>query len=266
VCRYVNLGRCPADVLVIDEISMVDAALFSELMKLKLFGKQFLVLGDYNQFPPIANSWKGCKLEATSEAALVDLAEHRVTLMENRRSDPALFAAYSSLVEGGMLNITPLAGCLAQLKPHFPRTAAPARWNLVMSHLRRVKLNRELNCREAGRDAVVIPGREPMLVWPGLLLIGCATSGPVRNSCFYEVLAADPERITIASEEGAVELTHAAACRLLRLSYALTYASCQGLTLEGRVRLWDVNSKHFTKTHLFVALSRATAANLVEIV
>ena len=206
-------------------------------------------------------------MDATSEAALVDIAEHRVTLTENRRSDPALFGAYSSLVGGGALNATPLSECLAQLKQRFPRTTGHARWNLVMSHLRRVKLNTDLNWREsAGREAIVVPGREPMLVWPGLLLIGCATSGPVRNSCFYEVLAADPERVTIATEEGEAELTHAATSRLLRLSYALTYASCQGLTLKERVRLWDVNSKHFTRTHLFVALSRATAASLVEIV
>ena len=47
-------------------------------------------------------------------------------------------------------------------------------------------------------------------------------------------------------------------------AYALTYASCQGLTLPGVVRL-DTRSNHFTLKHLYVGLSRATGADLVEI-
>ena len=59
-------------------------------------------------------------------------------------------------------------------------------------------------------------------------------------------------------------LTHEQAVQSLRLCYALTYASCQGLTLPGVVRL-DTKSDHFTLKHLYVGLSRATAADLVEV-
>jgi hypothetical protein len=53
--------------------------------------------------------------------------------------------------------------------------------------------------------------------------------------------------------------------RSLRLPYALTYASCQALTLKGVVRL-ETESSNMTLRHLYVGISRATAASLVEVV
>ena len=62
-----------------------------------------------------------------------------------------------------------------------------------------------------------------------------------------------------------LSLTHDQALRSLRLTYALVYASVQGLTLRGVVRL-EANSPHFTMKHLYVGISRGTAADLVEVV
>ena len=45
--------------------------------------------------------------------------------------------------------------------------------------------------------------------------------------------------------------------RATRPSHAVTYASCQGLTLHNRVRL-DLESCHLTLRHLYVGASRAT--------
>ena len=52
---------------------------------------------------------------------------------------------------------------------------------------------------------------------------------------------------------------------LLRLSYAQTYASCQGTEFEGTLRLHDTQSRHYTRRHLFVALSRAKRAEQIDI-
>ena len=41
----------------------------------------------------------------------------------------------------------------------------------------------------------------------------------------------------------------------LRLSYAQTYASCQGTEFSGPLRLWDVSNKFFSRRHLFVGLA-----------
>ena len=58
-------------------------------------------------------------------------------------------------------------------------------------------------------------------------------------------------------------LSHPQVCQSLRLSYAITYASCQGLTLKGRVRL-ETKSGYLTTRRLYVGISRGTASHLVE--
>ena len=78
---------------------------------------------------------------------------------------------------------------------------------------------------------------------------------------FYEVEEVTEDAVRLTNGQ---VLTYEQAVQSLRLCYALTYASCQGLTLPGVVRL-DTKSEHFTLKHLYVGLSRATAADLVEV-
>jgi hypothetical protein len=133
--------------------------------------------------------------------------------------------------------------------------------------------NRSDNLAAKPADAVLVnavdsrPGDlnlpQDMWCWPGQLLIGCCRSrGEVCNGCFYTVASVDATHLTLEPD---IKLTHAMASRCLRLTHALTLASCQGLTLPGRVRIVETTSSHFTLKHLFVGLSRATAFNLVEI-
>ena len=105
-------------------------------------------------------------------------------------------------------------------------------------------------------------GNQPqdMILWKGLQLIGAGHR--CLKGLFYEVEEVTAEMVRLTS---GLVLTHEQAVQSLRLCYALTYASCQGLTLHGVVRL-DTKSDHFTLKHLYVGLSRATAADLVEVV
>jgi hypothetical protein len=50
-----------------------------------------------------------------------------------------------------------------------------------------------------------------------------------------------------------------------RLRWALTLCSVQGRSLQGTIAVHDVGSVHFSQTHLYVALSRATDGALVSI-
>ena len=63
---------------------------------------------------------------------------------------------------------------------------------------------------------------------------------------------------------GGLSLTPEQMVKHCRLCHALTYASAQGLTLPGRVRL-EVDSLHMTLRHLYVGISRATSSHLVEV-
>ena len=116
-------------------------------------------------------------------------------------------------------------------------------------------------------------GNQPqdMILWKGVQLIG--EGHRCLKGLFYEVeevrdasndLTAKSSEVNVVKLTNGLVLTHEQAVQSLRLCYALTYASCQGLTLPGVVRL-DTKSDHFTLKHLYVGLSRATGADLVEV-
>ena len=51
----------------------------------------------------------------------------------------------------------------------------------------------------------------------------------------------------------------------MRLQYAVTYASAQGLTIRGLLALHDTGHQHFTWRMLYVGLSRATGRDRVVV-
>ena len=99
-----------------------------------------------------------------------------------------------------------------------------------------------------------------MWIWKGLRVLGAG--GKCLKGVFYEVKSCDAENVTLTTEQ---KLSHDEAIRCLRLSYAITYASSQGLTLPGIVRLDDTDNKHFGLRHLYVGASRCTSSQLLEI-
>jgi hypothetical protein len=191
---------------------------------------------------------------------------NRCTLTECRRGDRRLFDFYSSLLAGGSRFQLSLRECVEQASSLFQHNG-PARWNLVISHRKRVEINRALNQAEAPPGAVLlqVSGRpakgnaaQSMLLWPGIQVFGCvAVERKVRNGGLCTVESIDVAAETLRLEGVDTELTFDQAKGWLRLSYAQTYASCQGTQFGGSLRLWDTAHTHFSRRHLFVGLSRA---------
>jgi hypothetical protein len=232
----------------------------------------FLLSGDVHQFQPLANVWRGSPVpeDALERSALLHTLAggNRCTLTECRRGDRRLFDFYSSLVHGPRAEL-PVQQAVAQAKALFHATA-PERWNLVISHRRRVQINADRNRAEAPPGAVLLEvsgrpargnGAQSMLIWTGIELLGCcaAERKGVRNGCLYTVESVDAaaQSLTLCDVEGALSFEQAKL--LLRLSYAQTYASCQGTEFGGSLRLWDCAHRFYSRRHLFVGLSRARA-------
>ena len=85
----------------------------------------------------------------------------------------------------------------------------------------------------------------------------------MRNQCLYTVKELGEDVVTFEELESA--FSHDQLRQWFRLSYAQTYASCQGTGFAGPARLWDTSNVHFSKRHLFVALSRAKQAAFVDL-
>ena len=134
------------------------------------------------------------------------------------------------------------------------------------------RLNRERNLQDKQKESggaiflkapkVSAQGNAPqnMFIWKGLRVLGAG--GKLLKGVFYEVKSCDAESVTLTNDQ---KLTHDEAIKSLRLSYAITFASSQGLTLHGIVRLEDTDNRHFGLRHLYVGSSRCTSSQLLEI-
>jgi hypothetical protein len=102
-----------------------------------------------------------------------------------------------------------------------------------------------------------------MWVWKGFEAFAClrsVTKG-LRNGMLYTVEDVQENSLKV----GGATLTLEEASKYLRPSFAQTYASSQGLTLEGRVQLCDSGHRMFTSRMLLMGLSRARSFDLVQV-
>ena len=278
--RFIKNGATRCNVLFIEEVTMIDVYLWAELGKLHYSGVQTILLGDFKQLPPINPRWSCSPLadDALQRSDLVlELAgANRTELKVNMRSDPTIFEFIRGLKIDEPDEV-PVHLAVAQAKALFPATGQRADYTLVMSHRRRIELNAWQNQldrvdRAAGgeTDAVEIKvttkiqldNNRPqnMWIWPGQRLVGAGNKVP--KGCFVTVQSADEDKVVL---DTGLSLSHQHCSTSLRLCHALTFASCQGLTLRGRVLL-ETKSGHLTSRHLYVGISRGTRHDLVEVV
>mgnify|MGYP001454115674 CR=1 FL=1 len=112
VRKHIINGSCSADFLWIDEISQLDCELIAALNRLTYTNVKFLISGDFNQFAPIGNSFRGSPVadDAFERSNLLHrMADgNRLVLTECKRSDSKLFDFYTRLIPGGDLYDQPI--------------------------------------------------------------------------------------------------------------------------------------------------------------
>ena len=110
-----------------------------------------------------------------------------------------------------------------------------------------------------------------MWLGPGAEVYACVRSitKGLRNGMLYKIEKVGEQTILESPPSagvGDIALTKEEASKLLRPSFAQTYAGSQAVTLQGRVELCDTTSPRFTTKMLLMGLSRATAYHLVQVV
>ena len=189
-------------------------------------------------------------------------------LMENRRSDQKIFDFITGL-KVDEDSERDLEGALAEARMLFPVTEQIPDTTLTISHARRVAVNRKVNFATKSKGAMFIRAlpchtsaenrAQDMFLWPGIRLIGCG--GKVARGVFVHVEKLGDTQLEL---DNGTKLGYDQLHNAVRLAHCLTYASAQGLTLKGRVRL-ETLGVHFTIKHLYVGAFRATSSDLLEV-
>ena len=120
VRKYIRTGRLSCEVLVVEELTQVNVQLWADIALCRFKGIPVLACGDFQQFPPICESWAGCQvLEGSLEQSqmLLEMCSgNRLVLTQNFRSDAKLFSFYTQLGDD-------LVSAVKRAKVLFPRTA-----------------------------------------------------------------------------------------------------------------------------------------------
>ena len=269
-------GTCRATWIVIDEISMCSVAELNFLQRLKHDQKRFLLLGDLFQHGPIGGHVHCGNILSDdcvrSSQILQILSDNNLMeLRENKRSDQALYDFYTSIIWTHME--TPLEELIASAKAKYPRQPGWPSISLVIPHVERQRINRAQNEATKPPHAVLLEGADGPAWWyPSIRLVAHlqGTSRGIMNAAFYTVLALDECKVRVFCEltKRELDLPLEFAKAKLRLSFACTQADCHGATLNhgnGRVRVHTGHPK-FSKTALYVCVSRCTSSSLLEVV
>jgi hypothetical protein len=259
--------------LLIDEGSMLSMQLVALLDGLRAGNCRIITFYDFDQLPPVGNSWRGTAVDPLilKDSALLKRWSD-CTLFELsrcRRSDQRHFDFYTRLD-------TVLQTAIASARARY-RKSVVADLHLTISHRRRRNLNARLQRSFAGEEGVVVPvyeGEPEYRGVPGTPLVGSCTGRSFVNGAFYEVqdvayiiLKRDPMlKVVDKLTDASIECTPEILSRHCQLSWSVVYNRAQGLTLRGKtVCLHDLQSRYFRRNHLYVGLSRVTRGGDIRV-
>ena len=148
--------------------------------------------------------------------------------------------------------------------------------NLVISHRLRVEINAQCNLAMAALQSekehftleqysiTADPKQnspQDMYAWPGLVMVAANTGRHYKNGMEYTIKAFLDGKVVLSGDSGEFQLTNVEFFKSLRLKYAITYASAQGITIDGLLALHNTDHCYFNWKMLYVGSSRSTASN-----
>ena len=131
-----------------------------------------------------------------------------------------------------------------------------------MSNARRRRINVETQRKRAvGKDCEMFTIEGATVpVFHGTRLISTVTNKWFTNGQLIEY----GERLKDLETGEEINAPKRSIEKGFRLAWALTVHNSRGRTLNGRVRVYDLTSKPFTPTHLYVAISRVSDPSKLE--
>lgn len=277
------------DYIFVDEISMVKEVFYRFFTMLKRYAPQlkFIIVGDFDQLPPVNDEYKGNYSESWALYHLCD--GQRLRLEKCRRSDDKVFRLYNG-VRLGTEEID-----ISQFEPE-PETQT--RLNIAYSHETRKRVNAK--CMEHFREGRPFltseanhmnPKTQKTQIYEGMPIVAWKNDARkgLENSAIYTVRNIDeaaniftievgePEVRKGSGNKKKTEVTSDGDKHILTLDasqfkyhfypgFCITVHVSQGCSFDEPYTIYDWNFKYMDNRAKYVALSRAREFQYINIV
>lgn len=245
----------------IDEVSMMIQdfyKLFILLKRLFPFIK-FIIAGDYGQLPPVNDNWVGDYENSPAMHSLCD--GNKLQLTKCRRADTELFELCRNI---NNIDIT-------KFKP-----TEPTYLNLAYTHDTRIRINNLCNNRylkEYGKDGVFIaedkknPKTQDVRLLSGMPVICHTTDNNqnILNSQTFKIINVNSETFTILNDNEPMKFKLSEFHKFFYLGFCITIHASQGETFTEKYTIHDWKFPRFCEKAKYVALSRGTNINNIQI-
>jgi hypothetical protein len=248
----------------IDEVSMMIEKFYKLFIVIKSLCPhiKFIVSGDYKQLPPVKDEWQNGNGNYKSSAGLYDICNgNKFYLTKCRRSDEELFNICKTL------NISSIVKRSDGLNTYL---------NIAYRHKTRKMVNEECMNRfikENKSQTITIPvnpinqNTQEIKLAVGMPVICYKTDKKldVMNSEKFIVKEIKEKEIIITNDGNDKEVPIKFFNRNFYLGFCITIYASQGETYSEPYTIYDWNFKYMCNKAKYVALSRATSKNVVQI-
>ena len=247
--------------IIIDEISMMVEMFYQLFIMIKKMYPEikFIISGDFAQLPPVNDNWSG---DYKNSPAMIELCEgNRIQLIKCRRADDRLFKLCQNVqhVDASM----------------FPRKEQTY-LNIAYTHKTRIRVNNECMERfiQSNKCSYILlnklnynPKTQNVKLAVGMPVVAHTTNKKMNilNSEKFIVTEIDNKKITMKEHEHEVKVNIADFHHFFYLGFCITIHTSQGDTFNTKYTIYDWSFKHFCEKAKYVALSRATDINNIQI-
>jgi hypothetical protein len=259
------------DVMIIDEVSMMKERFYSLFVNIKKMvpTMRFIISGDFEQLDPVEDSWRG---DYKYSAALFELCSgNRLQLTKNRRSDSRLFELSKKAESVKICD--------------FPITEKTF-LNIAYKHETRMRVNEECIKRflkeEVDEEDLKLflpkdannPKTQDVTLTIGMPVVCHTTrndkkqkskSNGFLNSEIFEVQRIEEDTIILVEGDREIVIKHNEFHKYFYIGFCITVHTSQGETFSQKYTIYDWNFFHFSKKAKYVALSRATSYENIQI-
>ena len=213
-----------------------------------------------NQLPPVNDNWSG---DYKNSPAMFELCEgNRIQLIKCRRADDKLFKLCKDV---DSVNTS--------MFPRIEKTYL----NIAYTHKTRIRVNdecmerfiRENKCPYKLLNKLAYnPKTQNIKLAVGMPVVAHTTNKKLNilNSEKFIVTQIDDKQIVMKEHEREVKVNITDFHKFFYLGFCITIHTSQGDTFDTKYTIYDWGFKHFCDRAKYVALSRATDINNIQIV